>query len=405
MDAIQNRNNTYMHKNRYHFAITFRSDGISNSISDTQATLIPDAIDMLKNEDYVGFFMTCGPKYVRAINRAQEITSLFSFDAYQPTNAQAFAKALNKYVKGVSTYNRHDQNMKRLQRLHFFEYSNEKGTGIVMNRDILDSLTIEIFAYGLALNKGGTETLVATTLDEFHQVIKFALQSMGRSYDNDADYPQQQPGMIYSIEVVPWIDNPHFYDKADMEPSTLHIRSPPTLLEDAKDGFCSGSHLTIDDHSKCCEPHEIVSEDQFGQPLMYKTCHVYNALTPAETSRTIETNSEFVVRLGSVVKEKIESIATLGQCVNSLRSFPKRLDYSFLHTLDKKSYNYDSEIMKITVKELRAALDPTEDLKILSVVGREQVSIYWLLVIESYNIIVVITILFHYLEIESSHPT
>ncbi len=368
MDAVQNRNNTYMHKNRYHFAITFRADGISNSISDTQATLIPDAIDMLKNEDYVGFFMTCGPKYVRAINRAQEITSLFSFDAYQPNTAQAFAKSLSKYVKGLSRYNHHEQN--RLQRLHFFEYSNEKEMG--MNRDILDSLTIEIFAYGLALNKGGTETLVATTLDEFHQVIKFALESMGRSYGDD--HPQQLPGMIYSIEVVPWIDNPHFYDKADMEPSSMLIRSPLSLLEDAKDGFCSGNHLSIDDHSKCCEPHEIVSEDQFGQPLMYKTCHVYNPLNPAETSRTIETNSEFVVRLGSVVKEKIESIATLGQCVNSLRSFPKRLDYSFLHTLDKKSFNYDSE-MKITVKELRAALDPTEDLKILSVVGREQVSI------------------------------
>ena len=37
MDAIHNRNNTYMHKNRYHFAITFLVDGISKAISDTQA--------------------------------------------------------------------------------------------------------------------------------------------------------------------------------------------------------------------------------------------------------------------------------------------------------------------------------------------------------------------------------
>ena len=41
--------------------------------------LSPSAKILLDKQDYIGFFKSCGPNYVRGIRRSQELTIIFTF--------------------------------------------------------------------------------------------------------------------------------------------------------------------------------------------------------------------------------------------------------------------------------------------------------------------------------------
>lgn len=336
-----------------------RMEGISTSIKETNAKVTPDAIKLLDDEDYINFFTTCGPKFVSEIHRAQEVSAIFSFDAIDRLTAQQFSSALHKYINGFSVK------------------GGEKGfkiplfAGVERNgiRDVLKSLTIEILGYGLALDTVGAETLVATSLEEFNRVMNFALNSMGRETED-----HKQIGMINGVTVIPWMSFPQFHNHAGTDYTNVLVRIPRTILDEVQydennEPYCQKPDLHMDDFGRCCEIQEIFKVDEFGKTVKPK-CVSTNFLMPHEINKNVDANAEFVTRLSKMVRDKAESLSTLGQCVNTLRSFPKRFDYFFLQSVGS-SYNQDIE-MQVTVKELRSALDPTGDLGILSIIGKEQ---------------------------------
>eukprot|EP01083_Nonionella_stella_P289170 984120_1 len=145
-----------------------------------------------------------GPNYVRSIRRAQEVTAMFTFESTDQeviTNMKAAIKA-TAYGNRFSSNTNIDSSMK-------IDTS-------------MSTLQIQIFGYGLGLDKDGSETLVATvslkllffylfppshkfpnffhfistqSLEQYNAAMSFAFTSMTRGNQGSA-----QTGMVYGIE-------------------------------------------------------------------------------------------------------------------------------------------------------------------------------------------------------------
>ena len=116
-----------------------------------------DALTLLDAQDYIGFFKSCGPNYVRSIRRAQELTALFKFTSASEENAREFALGLKASGAGL------DASASFAMK--------EKYTSITSN------LAITVVGYGIGLNAEGSTQLMSTTLEEYNDVMKFAFQS------------------------------------------------------------------------------------------------------------------------------------------------------------------------------------------------------------------------------------
>lgn len=363
--------------------MTMRVERFFSTLLEEKASISHDAAKMILDEEYISFFMTCGPNYVRSLNRAQEVTSIFSFHAKDAYSAQAFADSLRLMVYGnyqgskiqnitTAAANKTDNSLKYFNEFQTMDMNKNKPG--FDDENIMESLSIEILGYGLGLNKSGSETLVSTSLDEFNEVMKFAFESMTKTGYNT--------GMISKVEVTPWADNAEFLQYANVDYYRILVPKPRGLIENARKitqlngqvGFaCMSSSSIADDFGKCCKTNEIVkisNYDELGRKVTTKRCEPRHYLSPVAMKDNLETNAEFVALLSSVAQDKVKSLSTLGQCVNALRAFPSRFDYSFLQSTDKATYDGAIE-MVYTVKELKAALDPAANLGILSMIGSE----------------------------------
>ncbi len=355
----------------YNVVTTLRVERFFSTLLEDKTNITVEAADMVRAQEFAYFFMTCGPNYVRSLHRAQEVTSIFSFKASDEVEAQKFAESLRLFIYG----NHRQQYSGSIEQLD--EFSNEfKRTDtngkIHADDDIMKSLSIDILGFGLGLNSEGSETLVSTSLDEFNEVMKFAFDSMTKS---DFDI-----GMISKIEVIPWTDNAAFLQYAKVHYNRILTPKPRGLIENARrvvgrdDFVCSSPSRIVDDFGKCCKQHEIVTlsedYDELGKNVTKSSCEPQHYLSPVTMKENLAINAEFVALLGSVAQDKTNSLSTLGQCVNTLRAFPARFDYSFLQSTSKAPFDNAVEMM-YTVKELKAALDPAADLGILSIIGDE----------------------------------
>lgn len=59
---------------------TMRIERYYSSVREELSSLSDDALTLLDRQDYIGFFKSCGPNYIRSIRRAQEITAIFEFN-------------------------------------------------------------------------------------------------------------------------------------------------------------------------------------------------------------------------------------------------------------------------------------------------------------------------------------
>ena len=50
-----------------------------HSVREELSAISEDALTLLDQQDYIGFFKSCGPNYIRGLRRAQELTAIFSF--------------------------------------------------------------------------------------------------------------------------------------------------------------------------------------------------------------------------------------------------------------------------------------------------------------------------------------
>jgi len=199
--------NSKFEKTKHIVTATMRIERYYSSVKEEKSDLSPDALELLTSKDYVGFFKACGPNYVRGIRRAQEVTAIFSFEAQSNEKARAFASDLQVSGYGSSL----DAE---------FSYDSKY-------KSMSESLSIKILGFGLGLNEQGSDTLVASSLEEFNNVMKFAFQSMTQS-ENSAHI-----GMVYGIEVVPWVDNTSFQVAAKIEDQVLIVPMPRSVIPKA----------------------------------------------------------------------------------------------------------------------------------------------------------------------------
>ena len=340
-----------------------------SSILDETSPMTEDAAAILENQDFMGFFKTCGTSYVRSIRRAQELTTIFKFHATSRNLAQEFAAGLK--IEGT----RRDDDNSFLDKPKF--------------SSIKSSLEIRIVAAGLGLNDDGESTLVSTSLSNYDDIIKFAFNSFTQNID-DTQYTNV--GMIHGIELVPWVDNPSFQIASKILTEDLVIPMPRSLIakaianrngpsvfvnnDETRSQFrCRSRDYEMDKYGYCCEStvlfdrrtNRYITGDGDGSKTLI--CKPTRNLDKSVVKNNILNNGEFVSRLDSVIRYKLNQLFTLEKCVSSVNDLAKRHEHFILQSSGLK---YDKAIdEKFAVKELKMALDPFDDYSLIKHMGNE----------------------------------
>ncbi len=394
-----------------------RTERSASRLKETK--LSSSAIELLENQNYVGYFTSCGANYISSIRRAQEVTALFSFSSTSSSSSdvdadadstidtdgdieivRAFSADLGKVVAGSSSVGSQSASA-----VVNSMYNN------ILYAELLDSLTIEIFAYGLSfdtINQNNNDNnddddgygslLVATSLRTFNDAMEAAYNTMTNHtttttstivsssvpagvIDNgmNDNNSRTNKGMITDIEIVPWVDEAEFLNYAGVDGNAIYMSKPSGLISNANrvggKFECTQSYLEADSFGKCCNTDDIVyigssTDSSINSTNSTKKCDPQEALSNAVMRDNLQTNAEFVAMLDSIVRDKVQSISTFSQCVTALRAFPEQYEYYYIRSTDNTKYDASLE-MSFTVKELKLALDPRGDLDIVSMVSSE----------------------------------
>lgn len=354
---------SYSMTDSYRVVVTMRLERFFSSVWESGASLTEDASKMLDDEEFISFFMACGPSYVRSLQRAQEVSAVISFKSVDPLETEEFANMLRLYVHG----NRGGPGLNGTMGTGFPPLSFDSA-------DIMKTLSIEILGFGLGLNKVGTETLVATSLDEFNEVMEFAFDSMTKNNETESE---SQTGMVYSMEVIPWADSSEFLKYADVDFNRILSPVPRYYMPNTiaiSDEFgerlgCADDLHVADNFGKCCEEYEKVNIT-LDNGFIKEGCVAKQYMSPIAMKENLETNGEFVAWLGKIIHDKKMALTDVGQCANKLRTYQPNMDYDILHASDMAKYDHAID-NKYTVKELKAAIDPNSDLSLYTMISGE----------------------------------
>lgn len=369
-DKIKDRLNKQT-RNSHLIVASMRIERYYNSLREESSPLTDDAMSLLDTQDYIGFFKSCGPSYVRSIRRAQELTAMFQYDAPSEAASNDFTAGL----QGSGLVGDNDDN---------FDFA-----GKTKFKSVTKSLSITIIGYGLGLNHEGSGSLTSTNLAEFNTVMKFAFKSFTTS-ENTAFV-----GMIYGIEIVPWVENTSFQVAAKLGDEDIIIPLGKSLIPKViprvpgstvaftnnaagrVDNFkCKHGPFYIDKYGYCCEGAFLYNtvtneyeEEAFNVTSSTMICRPSRSLDKSMVKNNMINNAEFVARLDSIIRYRLNTLATLEQCVSSINSFDPR----FYPTLLKAQATVKSDVLthRITVLELKLALDPFSDYSLITEMGKE----------------------------------
>jgi hypothetical protein len=195
------------------------------SVDESRTPLSDSAAKLLEKKDIPGFFNACGTYYVRSLNRNAKFICVFNALTKSTESQETFKGKLEEMVKGFRANlvkqttvrtsgawfwkKRSAETTSRWERDEIPEKTVEgstQGLSEEFNTWATDSrLTIDIAGFGIGKNEDAS--LIATDTTTFMKAITQAFKSM------------QNPntGKVVSIEVVPWVENSEFQDKAGIE--------------------------------------------------------------------------------------------------------------------------------------------------------------------------------------------
>ncbi len=334
------------------------------SVKEDVNPLAANAISLLQNEDYVGFFKSCGPNYVRGLRRAQEVTAVLE---YESTSAE-LAKQFTKSVKNADTSD-------------------------PAYESITETLTIAIRGYGMGVSQDGSETLVATSIQEYFGAMKFAFNSMTKAPN------AHHIGMVYGMEVVPWVNNLQFNVYAQIGDKDVNIPLKreyiplavkiadgttvnPWVEANRADFECSNTGQKIDKTGACCDLSVLkvvvpfsndgatAIEDCSDSNLAYCMCFPTASLDKSMIRDNMSNNGEFVARLDSALRYKMAQLGTLEKCISAISSIPSDKKDNIIK--QKDSVKYDPEkSSSFTVQALKWSLDPRGDYGLVTLLAKE----------------------------------
>jgi hypothetical protein len=340
------------------------------SVREEISPIIPEGLALLERKDYVGFFMSCGSNYIRSIRRKQEVTGIFKFETTSVSTASAFASSLKTNIADEDGDGRQSSNSATSTKFD----------------NVNSSLEIKILGYGLGLSQEGAGTLVANDLSEFNAVMDFAFRAMTQSGGGSMDI-----GMVYGVEVVPWVDNVQFQTNAKVTQENIEVPLARSLIPRAfnatnrfdfynkntdynlRDQFrCKEAAHTIDMYGYCCEFASIYDNiEQIYEPSSpeTKSCRPLQQLDGSMVKNNMASNAEFVIRLDQVLRLKLNNFALVEQCIGQVSGIPSRTDNYILK--QKAIAEYNSDLMAISVLEMKMVMDPFGDFGLLTHVGFE----------------------------------
>jgi len=344
-----------------------RVDRYYSGIKEETSSIMVNAKELLQQQDYIGFFKSCGTNYVRSIRRSQEITAIFKFSSQNGDLAKEFATEIK--AQGVAPA------------IDDITFNQEKFS------TIKQTLVVKILAYGLGLNTRGESAIVSTSVENYNKVIEFAFRSFTQITENS------NVGMVYAIEFVPWVDNPSFQHESKILDEVIELplsRSliPKAIADDGTLPFennkstraqfsCKHLYFNIDKHGYCCDAAVLYNQETRlyeAEDLAIESssciCKPYRRLEKSVIKKNMSNNGEFVARLESTVQKKIHQLFTLEKCVASVNSMSERYDSYILKSQGSAKYD-SSEEGKFTVNQLKMTLDPLGDFSLIKHMGDE----------------------------------
>ncbi len=147
------------------------------ALDETSSRLSRSVRQLLERKQYVAFFNSCGHHYVRAVG---------SFSTYV---------ALLQYR--LSDEKERDTEFKKNLEKGLFNFQGKEKPGKKFTDDA-QYRGLRVYIKGVGLSKGNMVNLIPVDIEQFRQTIQDAVKLM------------QDPnsGVISSIEIVPWIENP-----------------------------------------------------------------------------------------------------------------------------------------------------------------------------------------------------
>ena len=336
-----------------------------SSVKEEVSPLADDAFTLLESQDYVGFFKACGPNYVRSIRRVQEVHAVFKFSTTSSETASSFAASLKVSTPAGGAEGG-------------FSASSKFASAT-------SSLTINILGYGMGLSADGSETMVATSISEYKDVMIYSFKSFTQNEDS------YNIGMVYGMEVVPWVNNVAFQVAANLDAEVVEIPVPRSMIPRATHGTvgqvwatadranwsCKATQYQIDRLGYCCEPLQLYHPTSKTYPGTVELCPlntcvcqpVFN-LDKSILKDNMANNGEFVARLDSAMRYKLVTLGVLEKCISALRAIPTSYDNRLLKSND--AVKFDKELsVELSVAHLRRAMDPLNDYGLIAQLGRE----------------------------------
>jgi len=366
-----------------------------SSVREELSPLTEDALTLLDQQDYIGFFKSCGPNYVRSLRRAQELTAIFEFTSSSQDRSSSLARTLTQ--TGGSTVTAIDVD------------------STVSNKfkSETDNMMITIVGYGLGLNQEGSSTLVATSLEEYTDVLNFAFKSFTTGEDS------HNIGMVYGMEIVPWVDNTAFQVAARVLDEEVEVRLPRSLIpkaicksrdravcsRDGTDGTgtvaapatvnadimfdndatnvqralykCKEPAFHMDMYGYCCEDaalfnlaNQTYQREEQEVLESVRVCNPVRRLDKSVVKNNMSNNGEFVAHLDSLIRYRLNQLFTLEKCLTQINTFSDFYKYHIVKAQD--SVKYDATIEhRITVRELQLMMDPGRNYGSIRQLGRE----------------------------------
>ena len=345
-----------------------------SSVREEVSPLSADAAAILDDDDYVGFFKACGPNYVRGIRRVQEVMAMFNFKSSSVESASQFSRSMSYSITAITV----------VGGFHKSRASSEAAKH--KNKLASSSMSIKIVGFGIGLGADGSETFVATKLEQYEQVMKYAFNAMTRGSES------AHIGMVYGIEIVPWVHNTGFQAAAKIGEENIVIPMPRSLIPRAKlrvspfttwsdntndrdDYRCKDSTFLIDKYGYCCEINHLYDP----QGLTYSVndvdetthvCRPFTQLDPSLIKENMSNNGEFISRLDAAMRYRLTSLAQLESCVSAVHSVPESFQYNYL--APQANIKHDNNIpTRISLMELKMAVDPQSNYDIVKHVAQE----------------------------------
>mmetsp|Transcript_37412 Transcript_37412/g.87253 ORF Transcript_37412/g.87253 Transcript_37412/m.87253 type:complete len:559 (-) Transcript_37412:188-1864(-) len=172
------------------------------TLDGSKAELQDQVAAMLQRSDWLGMVMICGPHYVRGIRRQSEVVFTISYTTATSDPDEDYNNVIMTSMDSMS-----------------LDYGNDPETGMnseypgkrsQLNNVKLDSYaskdrtTITVRGYGLNLSSG---SFVGTSVESYASAMSAAFLMMTGSPNT---------GVVFSIEIVPWINNFWYYELATL---------------------------------------------------------------------------------------------------------------------------------------------------------------------------------------------